>query len=596
MNLEGSVELTDVVLDSGAVISGSSIQSLGPNVRFVTVPNVLAEIRDKRSRELLEAFPFQLHLQTPSAAAMKTVCEFSKLCGEFHELSVTDLEVMALTYQLEVEKNGFENIRSTPFGLKLAPEQAESPVPAAAVSEAPVVKPKISNSVWGGKSSVSFAEMVKKSQQQNEQQQQQLKCQQPTVVIHEEIDEAYSSEEEEEAPEDSDNDADSFVQGELVEEQEVEEFVAAAVSSSSKAVEELCDDDDYESFEEGEEVHEQRVEDFLDELLKLKLEKKEREDDVESFHEGQEIEYDSHSDDAESFHEGRESEALQRHEEIQRESVEVNEVAIEGEMKEAEHREEQDELRQNFSGKRRRHRKQRRNNEQFEGVWITLDNVDMQQEGSWGVSADNNESQQQQQQKKKRKNKNKLPRFMKSGVACMTVDFGMQNVMAQMGLRLLAVDGRSLQRVRHWALGCFGCREICNDLSREFCPACGGHTLIRVGVNSNPRTGEIRYYWNKRRLTTARRGVKYSIPKPKAGRHASNIILREDELLAARSRGGRPKAVTHSVDNWTDKGMDFGFVTGAGSFLPARKNSDVRYGPRRRNPNEVAKKTGNKKR
>lgn len=42
-------------------------------------------------------------------------------------------------------------------------------------------------------------------------------------------------------------------------------------------------------------------------------------------------------------------------------------------------------------------------------------------------------------------------------VACMTADFAMQNVLLQMGLGLVGVEGRKIERVKSWVLRCHAC-------------------------------------------------------------------------------------------------------------------------------------------
>jgi RNA-binding protein NOB1 len=93
-----------LVVDSGAIIKGTNLAPLAEN--FWTVPDVLAEIRDKRARAILETLPFTLQTREPSAEAMKAVANFSRKTGDFASLSLTDLRVMALTYMLEVEQHG----------------------------------------------------------------------------------------------------------------------------------------------------------------------------------------------------------------------------------------------------------------------------------------------------------------------------------------------------------------------------------------------------------------------------------------------------------------------------------------------------------
>lgn len=42
-------------------------------------------------------------------------------------------------------------------------------------------------------------------------------------------------------------------------------------------------------------------------------------------------------------------------------------------------------------------------------------------------------------------------------VGCMTADFAMQNVLLQMGLSLVGVEGRKIDRVKTWVLRCHAC-------------------------------------------------------------------------------------------------------------------------------------------
>ncbi|KAI9863702.1 MAG: Nin1 binding protein [Trichoglossum hirsutum] len=96
-------------------------------------------------------------------------------------------------------------------------------------------------------------------------------------------------------------------------------------------------------------------------------------------------------------------------------------------------------------------------------------------------------------------------------VATITTDFAMQNVLLQMNLNLLSP---SMQRVRHlktWILRCHACFKISKDMSKQFCPSCGGATLTRTACSTN-QNGLFKvhlkknYQWNNR-------GNVFSIPK-----------------------------------------------------------------------------------
>lgn len=54
------------------------------------------------------------------------------------------------------------------------------------------------------------------------------------------------------------------------------------------------------------------------------------------------------------------------------------------------------------------------------------------------------------------------------GTGCMTADFAMQNVLLQMGLNLVSVDGKRIDKVKSWVLRCHACfkyvslRHVCS--------------------------------------------------------------------------------------------------------------------------------------
>ncbi len=46
-----------------------------------------------------------------------------------------------------------------------------------------------------------------------------------------------------------------------------------------------------------------------------------------------------------------------------------------------------------------------------------------------------------------------------TSIGCVTTDFAMQNVLLQMGLNLISVDGLLLKNVKNWILRCHGCNK-----------------------------------------------------------------------------------------------------------------------------------------
>ena len=117
-------------------------------------------------------------------------------------------------------------------------------------------------------------------------------------------------------------------------------------------------------------------------------------------------------------------------------------------------------------------------------------------------------------------------------VACFTTDFAMQNVLLQLGLKVLASNGLFIRSARQWVLRCLGCHTIhTKDLHRMFCSQCGLYHLTRVAASIG-ENGKLRLHLKKNyRVDTS--GMRYSLPSPgKQGRFKGEILLREDQLLA----------------------------------------------------------------
>ncbi|KAL8867282.1 MAG: hypothetical protein Q9174_005762 [Haloplaca sp. 1 TL-2023] len=114
-----------IVLDAGPMLKNDpSISSLLAKAEcLVTVPSVIAEIRDATARSRVETtwMPF-LKVVAPSVQSIKAITDFSRRTGDLVVLSKPDLAVLALTYEIEKERNGLSSIRTVP-GQQLQRQQ-----------------------------------------------------------------------------------------------------------------------------------------------------------------------------------------------------------------------------------------------------------------------------------------------------------------------------------------------------------------------------------------------------------------------------------------------------------------------------------------
>ncbi|KAF9464885.1 Nin one binding Zn-ribbon like-domain-containing protein [Collybia nuda] len=163
---------------------------------------------------------------------------------------------------------------------------------------------------------------------------------------------------------------------------------------------------------------------------------------------------------------------------------------------------------------------------------------------------------------------------------CMTADFAMQNVLLQMGLNLVGVEGKRIEKVKSWVLRCHACFKICKDASKKFCPSCGNPTLLRASVtvsapNASSDTPAMQVHL-KPNFQYKIRGTKYSIPAPKPGSAKTGagvgLILREDQVEYMRAKkqadGKREREEAKMLKGILGRGVDGNMgVTGVGSWM-----------------------------
>lgn len=83
-----------------------------------TIQEVVDEIKSSAQLKRLAVLPYNLQMKQPDQEAIRIVSEFAKKTGDFATLSLTDLTVLALTYQLQKEHVGVGDLRTEPLVSK----------------------------------------------------------------------------------------------------------------------------------------------------------------------------------------------------------------------------------------------------------------------------------------------------------------------------------------------------------------------------------------------------------------------------------------------------------------------------------------------
>ncbi|KAJ6220258.1 hypothetical protein RDWZM_006070 [Blomia tropicalis] len=115
-------KVKNLIVDSGAFILRSPIQDYGENI--FTISDVVGEIKDESTREALQVLPYELKYREPTEDDVKFVANFAKRTGDFNQLSVTDIRLLALVVRLEKEINNGINLKEAPAQLQVLPTKS----------------------------------------------------------------------------------------------------------------------------------------------------------------------------------------------------------------------------------------------------------------------------------------------------------------------------------------------------------------------------------------------------------------------------------------------------------------------------------------
>jgi len=521
-------KLRQLVVDAGALIRLETLHGLAEE--FYTVQEVLSEVRDKKARRALETLPFELKVKEPSETALAAVVAFAKETGDLGVLSATDLRVMALTLMLHKEMHGLKGLRKHPKRPRQGNDFEEKKDADVYASDEDF-----------GYSSARAEKMGNLGSEGNEQQGASSAPINSSANAKEGVSWAAairkttvetSAEVKSIAEKTEGNDFDAPYPKDMW---DADDFVGPSWDNEEP------EDEEWPSLDEVTSENVKEREAFLKDQEELECMIRPVEHEMKSRRDvNQEQTKDESSNVNEKYGQQREQiveptakpQTTSRILGISGISVDSGELDDEG--------------------------------------WITPANL--RDVGVFdSFNAVGNVSNKDVAPSKAAYDKEKAK------VACVTTDFAMQNVMMQMQLRLVTLEGRAVTSIRRFVLKCDSCKAICRKLNKKFCPACGNATLARLSFSICP-DGEFRYHYKKNRQVNTR-GMRYSLPKPRGGRKG-DLLLYEDQLLSgwwAQKVSSKKTTVTSMFGEHISESF--------GLQLSSPRHDSIRIGYGRDNPN-----------
>jgi RNA-binding protein NOB1 len=581
---EGNPKFNAVVVDSGFIIRKTGLSHLAPaSATFYIPPEVRAEIRDVAAREHLASLPFQLIDRAPSKEAMVAVSAFARLTGDFRALSVVDLKVLALAYDVEKEGVGsVAHLRTQPVPQNLKEgkkkkkgknRRGKKKPKGGAAGETVGEADKAAGEADASEGPVAGAEQPPQQQQQ----------QQDDDALDDDRFEYATESESDSEPEVAaapapkswamtvNPKANPMPAADPAAKKQL--FVAAPAaleapeSSGQFSDAESSDDDEGTYAGSDADISDEECdiyvldEDEVDarykpnnEPAKLTVEE-ELMSDFPSLSAAATVEYVSDNEEQEE----QEPYNAQDHEEEERKKKEAltpkpvvkdgklyNSFKKYGDLMSQEPVLIKPVVKANVADYVS---KMPIDREEYDGASRIING----HAGQTDISAldDDGEGWVGGDGWKKSKDVDPFLRLtdaemakpqvapdggpaMELRCACATTDFAMQNVLLQMGMKLLSVDGEEVTRTKSWVTRCGACFAVYGgDQSgtKLFCGRCGSDALQRVAASIDAETGKQRLHLSAKRKNDIR-GTKFSLPKPgKQNRFAGDLLLREDQLL-----------------------------------------------------------------
>ncbi|XP_063044009.1 RNA-binding protein NOB1 isoform X2 [Engraulis encrasicolus] len=451
-----------VVADAGAFLKRAPLQEIGQNI--YTLKDVVNEIRDKPTRRSLAVLPYSLNYKDPFPEHVRFVTEFSKKTGDYPSLSATDIKVLALTYQLELEKVGSNHLKSEPdVKIKLCSTQRHPEAPDNIAGfhfphknfPEPNINSQANRETNAHHPAESNNNISKETDTTEFNSFQFWRTSLPNI------------------------EADLL---ELLNISDTPETPTPTPTVDNNVTSCLSDTVEFNSFQ----FWRAPVPGLDADLLELL------------------------GTDSVTAGEGYVPEPSQP-------SEENNTSTDSGKGKES------DEVSADSQGESEEEEEggssEDGDDEDDGGGWITPNNI---------------------KQVKLDAGHGKPTADVKVG--CVTTDFAMQNVLIQMGLNVLSLNGMLIKNTRNYILRCYACFKTTTNMNKSFCANCGNNTLKKVAVTIK-EDGSMQMHFSRNPKVLNPKGLRYSLPKPQGGKHGNNPQLVEDQPFPQQrvSRKARQK-------------------------------------------------------
>ena len=569
--------LQHLVVDAGPIIKGERLEKLAVN--FWTVPEVIAEIRDSKSRERLQNLPYELKTLEPDAKSMKAVTDFAKKTGDLQAISFNDLKVIALTYMLESQNNGTEHLRKEPKSFAAKRKQQEHQQRQRQQQEQKEQKKKNAQ-----KERRTTTTTTTTTNEEEEKQQEQMtphagaasSVAAPTVTTlpattfapaqpkalfstSETFQGARSGYMFKCGPQGNGYYLDALAQPEsehaAFSSPSSPPSAPSAVPTPTPPAPTTATTSSWASIASA--AADVKEVTFIPPKKIVELE-------VLPASEDSSLPFTA----AEDYFGGSVAAAAATAAVAADPSLTNNSDSSTTKNKQQKATSRILASGVSTTGNMGTGSQQVADEDDGEG-WVNESNFQAAVTSAWGKGA---------------KNMKPSPTTIASA-GCITTDFAMQNIMLQMGLKLLAVDGRIVRRLKQWVLKCDACFFITSKMTGStFCERCGSNAMCRLSVRVQSN-GKVEYGYNPyRRIST--RGQRFAIATRKGGRDGQGLILRADQTKMGtwniKSKEKNRVKSQFGEDITGSLGMDLKTVGGNLQAGFGRRNPNAQKGRERR--------------